>query len=244
MGMSFQKKEKNIILEEDHARKGSSTLLDCPRTNDNLPIAETPNDNSIETVQAVIDDIHKLPAGLYDDIKSTIDHYCRQNNIQDEKKIHPHEWKAICMNIGEFMKSRHILQDKTRLREGGIRYDGEKVSALLDLYDYACGQYKQIPFMHNFARFAGVSLEYVNDYMQKGLTSTQVGLREKLHNIQRAGLVDAVSAGGSATVGNIFLSKALGGLQETSTVVHVSSAPAQIMESVPDLARLGDGSGN
>jgi len=247
MGMSFQKK------------KISAPAPDTA-THDNISIAETPNDNSIETVQAdiipdktpsidspmenTIADSHALPAGLYDDIIATIQHYCRTNNIQDEKKIHPHEWKAICMNIGEFMKSRHILQDKTRLREGGIRYDGEKVSALLDLYDYACGQYKQIPFMHNFARFAGVSLEYVNDYMQRGLSSTQVGLREKLLNIQKAGLVDAVAGGGSATVGNIFLSKALAGLQETSTVVHVSSAPAPVMDSVPDLARLGDGYGS
>lgn len=263
MGMSFQKKRipgaaapDPATLEEDHARKGSTTLLDCHTTQDSLPIAETPNDNSIETVQADIssltespienttDNIHLLPTGLYDDITAQIDFYCQEHNITDRYKIHPLQWQGICYRVGESIKHRKILHDIAKEKtHGGTVYDGEKMAALLDLYGVICSDFRQVAFTFNFARFAGVSLDYLHDYMKKGLTSARVGLREKALNLQKASLVSTVNGGGSATVGNIFLSKALAGLQETSTVVHVSSAPAPVMDSVPDLARLGDGSG-
>lgn len=250
MGMSFQKKRipgaaapDPATLEEDHARKGSTTLLDCPTTQDSISIVETPNDNSIETVQADIIPDNDLPPGIYDDICATIDYYCKSHDIPDKKKIHPIEWRAVCMTIGSSIKAHGLLLDRERnKREGGNKYKPEKVLAILNIYDRICSEYKQTAFTHNFPPFAGVSREYFNDYNGKGLTSAQVGLKQKALEIQKASLVSTVNGGGSATVGNIFLSKALAGLQETSTVVHVSSAPAPVMDSVPDLARLGDGS--
>ena len=246
MGMSFQKKRiPGGTLEDDHTHNHSTTLLDCPRTNDSISIVETPNDNSIETVQVTTDNIHTLPTGLYDDITAQIDFYCQEHNITDRYKIHPLQWQGICYRVGESIKHRKILHDIAREKtHGGTVYDGEKMAALLDLYGVICSDFKQVAFTFNFARFAGVSLDYLHDYMQKGLTSARVGLREKALNLQKASLVSTVNGGGSATVGNIFLSKALAGLQETSTVVHVSSATAPVMDSVPDLARLGDGSGS
>lgn len=179
------------------------------------------------------DDPHALPAGLYDEICSTIDFYCQQNDIKEPRKMHPHEWKSLCIYIGQGIKARKLLQDTTRLREGGFRYDPQKLLALLNIYDYTCGQYKQVPFEHNFARFAGVSLDYLKDYMQKGLTSAHVGLAQKAHDIQTAGLIDGASGGGSASVPLIFLCKALGGLSETVTVQHVTSAAAPQVSALP-----------
>lgn len=267
MGMSFQKKKipgttvkpAPDPVEEDHAQavKDSTTLLDCPRMNETISTIETAAETPIETVQADIssltespienttDNIHTLPTGLYDDITAQIDFYCQEHNITDRYKIHPLQWQGICYRVGESIKRRKILHDIAKEKtHGGTVYDGEKMAALLDLYGVICSDFRQVAFTFNFARFAGVSLDYLHDYMKKGLTSARVGLREKALNLQKASLVSTVNGGGSATVGNIFLSKALAGLQETSTVVHVSSAPAPVMDSVPDLARLGDGSGS
>lgn len=196
-----------------------ATALDCPQE-----CAHDPQGAA---------DPHALPAGLYDEICSTIDFYCQQNDIKEPRKMHPHEWKSLCIYIGQGIKARKLLQDVTRLREGGFRYDPQKLLALLNIYDYTCGQYKQVPFEHNFVRFAGVSLEFFKDYMGQGLTSAHLGLREKAHDIQTAGLIDGASGGGSASVPLIFLCKALGGLSETVTVQHVSAAAAPQVSALP-----------
>ena len=249
MAVSFrdmkQFKADNITGASDGVQNATQRK-ECTQASKSLPIKEktTTRQNNVDSIELVQGtNPHELPPGLYDDIVSTIDHYCKQYNIDDPLKMHPSQWKSLCIYIGQGIKSRAILQDKTRYKEVGFCYDGERVAALLDLYEYICGQYKQVPFAYNFMHFAGISRNYFADYENR-LTSGRVNIKQKAYEIQRAGLVDAVTGGGSATVGNIFLSKALGGLQETSTVVHVSSAPAQMMETVPDLARLGDGSGS
>jgi hypothetical protein len=191
-----------------------------------------------ECCQGNTDDIetdvnpHALPAGLYDDITATIENYCRQYDINEPLKMHPSQWKSLCIYIGQGIKGRAILQDKSRYKEVGFCYDGERVAALLDLYEYTCGQYKQVPFAYNFMHFAGISRQYFADYGDR-LTSGRVNLRQKAYEIQRAGLVEAVTGGGSATVGNIFLSKALGGLQETVTIQHVSAASTPAAVALP-----------
>lgn len=225
--------EKIAVKDSEKiAAKDSTTLLDCPRTNETLSAIETPNNNSIDTVQADIIPAHALPPGLYDDIRTSIDYYCQNENIQDKKKIHPLEWKSVCLHIGHSIKARAILQDKTRWREVGFCYDGEKVAALLDIYEAICSYYRQVAFVYNFILFAGISRNYFADYENR-LTSGRVNLRQKAYEIQRAGLIDAVNGGGSATVGNIFLSKALAGLQETVTIQHVSAAAAPTVATLP-----------
>lgn len=188
------------------------------------------------TQQDIISDNtpQSLPTGLHDEITAQIEYYCQTHNIDDIKKIHPLEWQAVCMQVGASIKSRGILRDREREKHtGGIFYDPRKMVAFLELYGYICGECKQVAFSHNFPRFAGVSREYFHDYMNKGLTSSGAGLAQKAHELQKASLVGAVTGGGSATVGNIFLSKALAGLQETVTVQHVSAAAAPVSNALP-----------
>lgn len=203
-----------------------ATALDCPQ--------ECAHDPAMAP-----DDPHALPAGLYDDICASIDYYCDTHDIKDKQKIHPLQWQGICYRIGETIKARKLLHDFPREKShGGTVYDGEKITALLNLYGVICADYKQVAFTFNFARFAGVSTDYLHDYMQRGLTSARVGLREKALELQKASLVGAVTGGGSATVGNIFLSKALAGLQETTTVVHVSASPSVNLSELPKLDQI------
>ena len=207
---------------------------------DTLPPAQalpTPHDD-LEHVQG--ESVHALPPGLYDDICALIDNYCRQHDISDPLKIHPLQWQGICYRIGESIKSRRFIHDHAREKiHGGTIYDGEKLAALLDLYGVICSDFKQVAFTFNFARFAGVSTDYLHDYMAKGLTSSRVGLREKALNLQKSSLAGAVTGGGSATVGNIFLSKALAGMSETVTIQRVTTEHTQIIDTVPDLSRAG-----
>ena len=225
-------------------RSGKKKNTSLPQaSHDQLSTLPQDQDSTQATADITQDpayDPDALPAGLYDDICATIEYYCDEHGISDSLKIHPIQWRSVCMSIGAGIKSRKILFDMEYLKiRGGKKYNPNKVLALLLLYDRICSEYKQVAFMHNFAPFAGVSDEYLNDYMQRDLTSTQCGLRQKAFDMQRASLVGAVTGGGSATVGNIFLSKALAGLQETVTVQHVSATASPAVSALPVFDDLG-----
>lgn len=203
-------------------------------SHDDLCKGDVVGGDDLEHVQGESVNPHELPPGLYDDIAALIDNYCRQQNIPEPAKMHPLQWQGVCYRVGESIKSRGILRDRERERtRGGVIYDGDKLVALLALYGVICADYKQVAFTFNFQRFSGVSREYFNDYTGKGLTSSRVGIVEKAQDLQRASLVGAVTGGGSATVGNIFLSKALAGLQETVTIQHVSTASTPAAVALP-----------
>lgn len=212
------------------------------RAKDNTPqkiSAETykrsPEPPQVQTSENIsisaADSKQTLPIGLHDEIIALIEGYCNTHDIQDTRKIHPLEWQAVCMQVGENIKKRKILEDDKP--HGGRLYNGDKLTALLTLYGYICAEHKQVAFSHNFPRFAGVSREFFHDYIGQGLTSSRINLTQKAYEIQKASLVGAVTGGGSATVGNIFLSKALAGLQETVTVQHVSAAAAPTTTALP-----------
>lgn len=211
---------------------------------DTLPPAQAlPATSPAADPENIIDSDYSdlLPPGLYDDICDIITNFCKKNNIPDRMKIHPQQWQAACYDVGWMIKKRGLLNDVEKLRtHGGRHYNPHAVLALLRLYEYTCSSFKQTAFSHNFPRFAGVSDEYFKDYMQRGLSSTQVGLAQKAAEIQRASIVGAISGGGSATVGNIFLGKALAGLQESTTIVHVSAGPSVGLSDLPRLASSGD----
>ena len=233
-----QRKESKQAAKRPTKQKKSNTspqalqndLVKAPH--DDLCKVDVVGGDDLEHVQGESVNPHELPPGLYDDICATIENYCRQYDIPEPLKMHPSQWKSLCIYIGQGIKARAILQDKSRYSEVGFCYDGARVAALLDLYEYICGQYKQVPFAYNFMHFAGISRQYFADYGDR-LTSGRVNLRQKAYEIQRAGLVEAVTGGGSATVGNIFLSKALAGLQETVTIQHVSAANTPAAVALP-----------
>ena len=233
-----QRKESKQAAKRTTKQKKSNTspqalkydLVKAPH--DDLCKGDVIGGDDLEHVQGESVNPHELPAGLYDDICATIENYCRQYDIMEPLKMHPSQWKSLCIYIGQGIKARAILQDKSRYKEVGFCYDGARVAALLDLYEYICGQYRQVPFAYNFMHFAGISRNYFADYENR-LTSGRVNIKQKAYEIQRAGLVEAVTGGGSATVGNIFLSKALAGLQESTTVVHVSASAAPSVAALP-----------
>ena len=184
----------------------------------------------VETLEHVQGDIippdargaERLPTSITSDIEAWISEYCDKYSI-NPSQIDPRQWKAVCMYIGEHIKTLGFIHDVQREKsEGGVRYDPETVAALLPIFEYICASYKQTAFSYLFPRFAGVGRNYFNDY-DGILTSSQVQLAQKAREVQRESIINTVSAGGSATVGNIFLAKALEGMSETVTVQHISA---------------------
>ncbi len=181
--------------------------------------------------EVITDD--ELPPDLLENITEWVLEYCTQYKIENPQKIDARQWRSCCMYIGEHIKKSGILRDRKReAHEGGRIYNGEKVAALLALYDYICGSYKQIAFSFNFIRFAGISYQYFNDYDHEGLTSSSVDLRKKAADIQKGSITASIASGGQQTVGNIFLGKALEGMQESTRVEHISVSASP---SVPEL---------
>ena len=236
-GFQKQRKKSTQATKRPTKQKKSNTSPQAVKSPD---VVKGVHDDLGQDDIEIVGDFHELPPGLHDDICAIIDGFANSHGIQDKQKIHPLQFGAACTLVGMSIKKRGILLDVERnRREGGMKYDPHKVLALLYLYEYICSCYKQVPFSHNFPKFAGVSREYFNDYAKQGLTSSHLAIAQKAHEIQRAGLVDAVNGGGSATVGNIFLSKALAGLQETSTIVHVSASPSVGLSDLPRLGGVG-----
>ena len=175
-----------------------------------------------DTIPADARGADRLPPSLTADIEQWIIDYCDKYDI-NPKQIDSRQWKAVCVYIGEHIKSLGFVHDTQREKmEGGIRYDPETVAALLPIFEYICASYKQTAFTFLFPRFAGIGRNYFNDY-DGILTSSRVQLAKKAADVQRESIISTVSAGGSSTVGNIFLAKALEGMSETVTVQHISA---------------------
>lgn len=247
MGMSFQKKKitaPGAALEDDHTHKHSTTLLDCPTTQDSISIVETPNDNSLETVQADIIPENDLPPGIEYDIKEWFTDLATQYNIELDKCSNI-QWRGVCLMIGDRIKAAGFLIDREKQKvRGGKPYKPERVAALVPIWERFTALYKHIPMAVDFIAFSGVSTEWFYDTQNRGLSSARVELTKRVKNIEESALSVALTDHRENPTGRIYYTKARLGWQETSTVVHVSSAPAPVIDSVPDLARLGDGSGS
>lgn len=174
-----------------------------------------------------------LPVGLHDDIVAIIEGFANTHDIKDIYKIDPRQFGAICMQVGTMIKQRGILRDREReKRDGGMYYSGDKLEELLRLYGYICDEFRQVAFMFNFQRFSGVSYEYFHDYENR-LTASRADILKKSGDIQRASITASIASNTGNVVGNIFLGKALAGLQETVTVQHVTTATAPASGSLP-----------
>jgi len=221
-------KDHSIIKDTVNTSGGSVGLPDGLTNSDIIPAM----DGDILPADDIGGDC--LPVGLVSDIETFIRDYCIQNEI-DSKKIDPRQFKAICMVIGQdIIKRRKILRDFEReKKQGGIIYNPDKLNALLQVFAYICDKYKQPAFDFVFYRFAGVSREYFHDYCKRGLTSASGQILKKARDLQTESIIQGIAAGGGSSVSYIFLGKALAGLQENTTITHVTAAAAPTVAALP-----------
>lgn len=184
------------------------------------------------------DNLDELPEGFADTVRQWLEDWATFEKI-DLTRLHAQQWRALCMYIGQKVKHSKVIVD-TSIKRAGRTYSGKKLEALLSLWAYFCGMYKQVPLVSDFVSFSGVSSSYFYDYEGRGLSSSSVSILKKARRIEETGLGSSVAGGGAGTVGGIFLLKARHGYSETVTVNHVSTAPSVGLAELPKLTTSGD----
>lgn len=210
---------------KDHTKQNTA-FQDIKQHDDILPRADA---------EIVADNIDELPEGFADQVRQWLEDWATFEKI-DLTRLHAQQWRALCMYAGTKIKQSHVLDDVERIKaRGGRFYKPQKLEALLTLWAYFCGKYKQVPLVFDFVSFSGVSRSYFYDYEGKGLSSTSVHIMQKAKQIEESGLGSSVAGGGAGTVGGIFLLKARHGYSETVTVNHVSASPSVGLSELPKL---------
>ena len=214
-------KNKNIpVKQKDKAPAGG---VHAQRVQD-MTRAELYGDNT---------EAEELPPGFVDNIRLWLDMWAESENI-DLSRLHAQQWRAACMFIGEKIKQSHVLNDDKWIHShGGRGYSGKRLEALLDVWAYLCGKYKQVPLVSDFVYFSGTHKNYFYDYGGQGLSSTSVAILKKARDIEEAGLGASVAGGGPGAVGGMFLLKARHNYSETVTIQHTSATTALGVAELP-----------
>ena len=195
---------------------------------------------SAESPQIEIMQGDELPPSFGDTVEGWFESFANKYNF-DIYKLHPQQWRAACMYVGENIKASGVIRDRQKEKHnGGKVYSPHKLEELLKLWAYFCGLYRQVPLASDYINFSGVHRNFFYDYDGQGLSSTAVHLAQKAKQIEEAGLGSSVAGGGAGTVGGIFLLKARHGYSETVTVNHVSAAPSVGLAELPKLTTSGD----
>lgn len=164
----------------------------------------------------------ELPETLADDIKSLLKAWAIDNNFDDLSKLANIQWSSACLFVGQWFKSNKVLHDVERERsEGGRYYDGEKVAALVPIWEYITGLYKHIPLHVDFIAFSGVSRQWFYDYQGRGLTSSSVQIIKKVMEIEQKAISVAVTDSRENPTGRIFYAKARLGWRENDSIQQI-----------------------
>lgn len=183
----------------------------------------------------------ELPETLADDIKSLLKAWAIDNDFEDLTKLANIQWRSACLFVGQWIKQNKILEDIERERkEGGSRYDGEKVAALVPIWEYITGLYKHIPLHVDFIAFSGVSRQWFYDYDGQGLTSTSVQIIKKVMEIENAAISVGVTDSRENPTGRIFYAKARLGWRENDTIQQIDDKNGSNKNALPvfDLPKL------
>ena len=183
----------------------------------------------------------ELPETLADDIKSLLKAWALDNDFEDLSKLANIQWRSACLFVGQWIKQNKILEDIERGRkEGGRYYDGEKVAALVPIWEYITGLYKHIPLHVDFIAFSGVSRQWFYDYQGRGLTSSSVQIIKKVMEIEQAAISTAVNDPRENPTGRIFYAKARLGWREADQVQPIQDENRSTAGALPvfDMPKL------
>ena len=183
----------------------------------------------------------ELPETLADDIKSLLKAWATDNDFEDLSKLANIQWRSACLFVGQWIKQNKILEDIEReRREGGRYYDGEKVAALVPIWEYITGLYKHIPLHVDFIAFSGVSRQWFYDYDGQGLTSTSVQIIKKVMEIENAAISVGVTDSRENPTGRIFYAKARLGWRENDAIQQIDDNNGSNKNALPvfDLPKL------
>lgn len=176
----------------------------------------------------------ELPETLADDIKSLLKAWATDNDFEDLSKLANIQWRSACLFVGQWIKQNKILEDIERARrDGGRYYDGEKVAALVPIWEYITGLYKHIPLHVDFIAFSGVSRQWFYDYDGQGLTSTSVQIIKKVMEIENAAISVGVTDSRENPTGRIFYAKARLGWRENDSIQQIDDNNGSNKNALP-----------
>lgn len=198
--MSILDKHTDLVAGADQVEKIKDDMLEI------MPV------NNTDVPQAVLDKIYSL-----------LDEYSKKFNIPDYNKCSGLQWRAACQYIGFWMgRSKFIRNEEIEKKEGGKRFRGDNVAALVPVWASLCATYNHPPLHGDFIAFSGVSSGWFYECAGHDLTSTGLQILQKVRELERAGLDAAVADHKQNPVGRIFLLKAKHGYKEASEVIHTS----------------------
>lgn len=185
----------------------------------------------------------ELPAGLAEDIKQFLKLWAEDNNIESLDKCSSLQWRAACIYCGWWIKEKGVLFDREAMARsvGGSRvYDGQKVAALLDIFQALSAIYKHIPLHTDFISFSGISREWFFDYNGAGLTSSNIQIIKKAMEIENAAISAGVTDSRENPTGRIFYAKARLGWRENDTIQQIDDKNSGNNNALPvfDLPKL------
>jgi hypothetical protein len=176
----------------------------------------------------------ELPAGLADDIKQFLELWAADNNIESLEKCSSLQWRAACIYCGWWIKEKGVLYDYDAMRaQGGTIYDGEKVAALLDIFQALSAIYRHIPLHTDFISFSGISRQWFFDYDGQGLTSSSVQIIKKAMEIENAAISSGVTDSRENPTGRIFYAKARLGWREADQVQPIQGNDRTTAAAIP-----------
>lgn len=227
----------------------SNKTITKPKKDDKKPIkADTQRitPQAVEGVRIYSDRLEdyrrgELPETLADDIKNLLKAWAIDNGFDDLSKLANIQWRSACLFVGQWIKQNKLLEDIERERkEGGSRYDGEKVAALVPIWEYITGLYKHIPLHVDFIAFSGVSRQWFYDYDGQGLTSSSVQIIKKVMEIENAAISAGVTDSRENPTGRIFYAKARLGWRENDTITQIDDKNSGNNNALPvfDLPKL------
>lgn len=164
----------------------------------------------------------ELPETITDDIKTILQAWADDNGMDDLTKISSIQWHAACLFIGQWFKGNKVLHDIERERaEGGSRYDGEKIAALIPVWEYITGLFKHLPLHVDFISFCGISRDWFFNYNGQGVTSSCMQIAKKVMEIETAAISVGVTDSRENPTGRIFYAKARLGWRENDTITQI-----------------------
>lgn len=205
------------------------------------PVALSNNSSDIIPAYKTDDVIQPaLPADTMPYIKELLRDFCIEHKYDDPHKIPGRVWRGFCLRVGNWFKSTRLLFDEVKLKThgGDVAYIPELILQTFDIWQALTTEYDKTPLPSDFAAFAGVSTEYLNENRQD-LSSARIALNKKLSDCMQSGLLAHGVDGRYNSVFDIFLLKSKFGYIETSQVVHTSAAASV---GAGDLPMLGENS--
>ena len=210
-----------LAIKEGHTQR-QQKHIDAAAALDDNDIFRILEENTPAAVDVEEIGPDELPADLYSVCDNIIREFCDKYGL-DAFKLSPLQWGAACSYVGRWFRSRSAFRvpSSNFIQGSNKKIDAAAAADVVPVWRDLCNIYNQVPMMDHFARFCGLSIEWLYKVQAgDGVTSDDVQIFKMVKAVSRAGLNDRLVDAKGAQVGAIFYAKAVEGYQETTNINH------------------------